>query len=119
VNEIALDEINRISSQGFVVPSHELTIIDFYDNIGWTLIHEYRYTIVLKPFYFREAQLRMVVSHEIGHVMLDQAHIVQSEVLADRFAACFGSEKARQWAKDVEAIRVDDCEAFRSKLIVR
>lgn len=101
VRSVALDEIATIESRGYTLPKHSLVIVDRYGTLGDTIItaEPVRYVIVLWSWYYTSDQLRFVSAHEVGHAMLSERGVTQSEDLADRFALCNGSDGARRWAR--------------------
>lgn len=103
VEKIARDEIREIQKR-VTLPLFALIVIDYRDARGMA-IHFARpeqYAIILLEDYRSENEIRGVVAHEVGHVyfyargavMDDEKH----EEMADKFAVCFGTWRARLWA---------------------
>jgi hypothetical protein len=97
---VAMDEVAHIGTQ-IPLPPHSVVLIDRYGTLGNAVItaQPVRYVIVLWTRYFREEQVRFVVAHESGHIALDMWGVAQDEALADLFAYCYGTDKARAWAQ--------------------
>jgi hypothetical protein len=127
VNEIALDEINRISSQGFVLPTMYVVSRDQYEHSATTFHfeHETKWFVELHAIYYAEAQVRYLAAYETGRILLDESKVLEwskqadvGEPLARRFAACFGSASSREWAMKVVKVELNDetCEALKSSI---
>lgn len=115
VRAVALAEIAAIEAQGFRLPDYALAQIDTWRQSAWT-IHSPRpvqYVIVLDTSY-DDARTRKHVAHEVAHVLMLAAGTHppgdEAEVLADRFAACYGSPKAREYALRWSKVTAGDAE---------
>lgn len=100
VREVAEDELRHVQEQ-FEVPPFVLSLLDRFDTGGNTVIasQPVPYVVVLWDHYWREDQLRKIMAHELGHVLLADRGLPQSEARADLFAACFGSRQAQEYAR--------------------
>lgn len=124
VKAVAIDELAYIEAQGFALPAHALAVLDTWLQAAWTIYSPVpvSYVIALQPYY-DEAQARKHAAHEVAHMLMlaTRTHPPgeAGEEAADRFALCYGSQLAREYAGKwgrVRSVTEEECTALAAKL---
>lgn len=113
--QAALDEMRYIEAEGFKLPPLSLSFVRPLDWNGITAISQQptRYSVVIVDWAFaNDKQTHRVMAHELGHVLLAEKGLVQSEALADGFSVCYGSPAAQTGAQQMSITA--DCDAIRT-----
>lgn len=92
----------------FSLPEFTLATVDRWGTGGNSMIlaQPVRYVVVLWDFYYSENQVRGIMAHEIGHILLDYNGAPNSEENANAIAVCFGSEGAQHYKRTIDHVEV-------------
>lgn len=96
------EEVNYVE-QGISVPDYLFHMLDFHQSSIEALAFDTRdidYVIVMAPYGSRNPDaVPYLAAHELAHVIAYGHLNDHTEITADTIVACFGTDKAREFAR--------------------